>query len=124
LIDEFFYSQAAFEARFQRPRTPATRTRHVWQPQQHVLSKTTSITELPHSNSSRTSSAASSHAKPIIEPLAMPSRTHMIANEWGFTPSSSTAALMLKRAEKMKWNAERKHKRQHMGLFYLNRFKE
>jgi hypothetical protein len=47
----------------------------------------------------------------------MPARTTLITNEWGFTPSSSTAALMLKRAEKMKWNAERKHKRDHMGLF-------
>ncbi len=49
----------------------------------------------------------------------MPSRTNAIANEWGFTPSSTTAALMLKRAEKMKWNAERKHKREHMGLLAL-----
>jgi hypothetical protein len=58
---------------------------------------------------------ASSRAKPLIEPLTMPSRTHLIANEWGLTPSSSTAALMLKRAEKMKWNVERKHKREQMG---------
>lgn len=114
------YFQAAFDARFQRPRTPVTRTRHVWQqPQQHVLSKTNSITELVLPNSSRTSSVASSRAKPIIEPFAMPSRVDVIANEWGFTPSSSTAALMLKRAEKMKWNAERKQKRQHMGMFLL-----
>jgi hypothetical protein len=51
----------------------------------------------------------------MIEPLVIPSRTNQIADEWGFTPSSSTAALMLKRAERMKWNVERKHKRDHMG---------
>jgi hypothetical protein len=117
------YFQAAFDARFQRPRTPVTRVRQVWQPQHHVLAKTTTITELPRPYSSRSSSAASSHAKPVIEPLAIASRTHLITNEWGFTPSSSTAALMLKRAEKMKWGAERKHKREHMGLFNVFRFK-
>jgi hypothetical protein len=92
------------------------RVQQVWQSQHHVLAKTTTITELPRPHSSRSSSAASSHAKPLIEPLSMQSRTNAIANEWGFTPSSTTAALMLKRAEKMKWNAERKHKREHMGL--------
>lgn len=77
-----------------------------------------SITELSQTYSPRSSSAASSRAKPLVEPLAMPSRTNAIAQEWGFTPSSTTAALMLKRAERMKWNAERKHKREHMGLSF------
>jgi hypothetical protein len=93
------------------------RVRHAWQPQHHVLAKPTTLTELPHQYSPRSSSAASSHAKPVIEPLPMQTRTNAIAAEWGFTPSSTTAALMLRRAEKMKWNAERKHKREHMGLF-------
>ena len=78
--------------------------------------------ELSRPRSSRSSSAASSRAKPVIEPLAMASKTNQIADEWGFTPSSSTAALMLKRAERMKWNVERKHKRDQMGQlfsFYL-----
>ena len=80
-----------------------------------------SITELSQQYSPRTSSAASSHAKPMIEPLTMGARTNAITQEWGFTPSSTTAALMLKRAEKMKWNSERKHKREHMGLFLRER---
>lgn len=75
-----------------------------------------SITESSQIYSPRSSSAASSHAKPLVEPIEIPSRTNAIAQEWGFTPSSTTAALMLKRAEKMKWNSERKHKREHMGL--------
>lgn len=82
-----------------------------------------SITELSQTYSPRSSSAASSHAKPLVEPLAMPSRTNAIAQEWGFTPSSTTAALMLKRAERMKWNVERKHKREHMGLSFKEKKK-
>ena len=80
------------------------------------------VTELPRPNSSRASSAASSRAKPIVEPLDMSTQPQLMTNEWGFTPSSSTAALMLKRAQKMKWNAERRHKRQHMGLFNSQEF--
>ena len=50
----------------------------------------------------------------------MPSKTEQITNEWGLTPTSTTAALMLKRAEKMKWNAERRHKREQMGELFFN----
>ena len=114
--------QTAFDARFQRPRTPATRVRQVWQPQYQVLSKNTTVIDLPLPISTRSSSAVSSRAKPIIEPLVMPSRIDLITNEWGFTPSSSTAALMLKRAERMKWNSERKHKREQMDLFNFDVF--
>ena len=79
---------------------------------------TTVVTELPRPRSSRSnSSAASSRAKPVIEPLSLATRTNNIATEGGFTPSSTTAALMLKRAERMKWNAERKQKRQHLDPF-------
>lgn len=59
----------------------------------------------------------------MIEPIPIQNRTHFITDEWGFAPTSSTAALMLKRAEKMKWNSERKHKREHMGLSIIHRFK-
>lgn len=107
--------QAAFDARFQRPRTPVAHIRQVWQPLVENLSKTTTAVDFTRPNSSHSSSVASSRAKPLVEPLVMPSRTNQIADEWGFTPSSSTAALMLKRAERMKWNVERKHKREHMG---------
>ncbi|CAF5055759.1 unnamed protein product, partial [Rotaria magnacalcarata] len=116
-LSQFDFDEAAFDARFQRPRTPTTRVRQVWQSQPKVFPKTTMITELPHPNSSRSSSAASSRAKPIVEPLSIQARTNLITDEWGFSPSSSTAALMLKRAEKMKWNSERKHKREHMDAY-------
>ncbi|CAF1071718.1 unnamed protein product [Adineta steineri] len=117
-LTEFEFDEAAFDARFQRPRTPVTRIKEVWQSQQHsILPTPIIITELPLQNSPRSSSAASSRAKPIVEPLDMSSRPQEMTNEWGFTPSSSTAALMLKRAQKMKWNAERRHKRQHMDAY-------
>ncbi|CAF2408190.1 unnamed protein product [Rotaria sp. Silwood2] len=116
-LTQFDFDEAAFDARFQRPRTPSARVRQVWQPQPQIFSKTTTITELLRPNSSRSSSAASSRAKPLIEPLSIQARTDLITNEWGFAPSSSTAALMLKRAEKMKWNAERKHKREHLDAY-------
>ncbi|CAF2837362.1 unnamed protein product [Rotaria sp. Silwood2] len=109
--------EQSFDAHFQRPRTPSARIRQVWQPQPQIFSKTTTITELPRQNSSRSSSVASSRVKPSIEPLSLESRAHLITNEWDFAPSSSTAALMLKRAEKMKWNAERKHKREHLDAY-------
>ncbi|CAF3397583.1 unnamed protein product [Rotaria sp. Silwood1] len=116
-LTQFDFDEVAFDARFQRPRTPSARIRQVWQPQPQIFSKTTTITELPRPNSSRSSSAASSRAKPVIEPLSIQARTNLIANEWGFEPTSSTAALMLKRAERMKWNAERKHKREHLDAY-------
>ncbi|CAF3598690.1 unnamed protein product [Rotaria sordida] len=116
-LAQFDFDEAAFDARFQRPRTPSVRVQQVWQPQAQIFSKTTSITELPRPNSSRSSSVASSRAKPFIEPLSIEARTQLITNEWGFAPSSSTAALMLKRAERMKWNAERKHKREHLDAY-------
>ena len=93
------------------------RVRQVWQSQHGILPSPIQLTELSRPNSGRASSAASSRAKPIVDPLDMSARPIMMTNEWGFTPSSTTAALMLKRAQKMKWNAERRHKRQHMGWF-------
>ena len=96
------------------------RLRQVWQPHTDVLAKPRTMVELPRPSSTHSSSAASSRAKPLIEPLTMPSRTNLIADEWGLTPTSTTAALMLKRAERMKWNVERKHKREHMGMFRIS----
>ncbi|UJR33019.1 hypothetical protein I4U23_020479 [Adineta vaga] len=116
-LTQFEFDEAAFDARFQRPPTPSNRIRHVWQSQNGILPNPIGVTELPRPNSGRSSSAASSRAKPLVEPLDMSTRPHMMTNEWGFTPSSTTAALMLKRAQKMKWNAERRQKRQHMDAY-------
>ncbi|CAF1250746.1 unnamed protein product [Adineta ricciae] len=116
-LTQFEFDEAAFDAKFQRPRTPVARVRQVWQSQHGILPSPIQISELSRPNSGRASSAASSRAKPIVEPLDMSARPVMMTNEWGFTPSSTTAALMLKRAQKMKWNAERRQKRQHMDAF-------
>ncbi|CAF0912178.1 unnamed protein product [Adineta ricciae] len=116
-LTQFEFDEAAFDAKFQRPQTPVARVRQVWQSQHGILPSPIQITELSRPNSGRASSTASSRAKPIVEPLDMSARPIMMTNEWGFTPSSTTAALMLKRAQKMKWNAERRQKRQHMDAF-------
>ncbi|CAF4418877.1 unnamed protein product, partial [Adineta steineri] len=80
-LTEFEFDEAAFDARFQRPRTPVTRTKEVWQSQQHsILPTPIIITELPLQNSPRSSSTASSRAKPIVEPLDMSSRPQEMTN--------------------------------------------